>query len=106
SSAAGTDIKGGRGNKVSFVLGDARSLPFVSENFDAVISIKLLSHFKETEPYLSEMSRVLKPKGQLILDAPHPLAASAVRVLRNPSIQSYLDYFHPFSEIARVFRKH
>lgn len=52
---------------VSLRWGDARSLPFESEMFDAVVSSFVLPHFPENEKLgvLREMVRVLKPGGRL-----------------------------------------
>src|SRR6266699_339564 len=57
-----------RSRQVSYLVGDGASLPFSSRSFDAVISVKLLSHFSEIDPFISEMSRVLKTGGRLITD--------------------------------------
>ena len=49
------------------VLGDISDLPFHDGSFDAVINIQVLEHLKEPGIGISEMARVLKPGGQLIL---------------------------------------
>jgi len=95
-----------RSRQVSYLVGDGASLPFSSRSFDAVISVKLLSHFSEIDPFISEMSRVLKTGGRLITDVPYPLAELYQRFVRNPSIQSSEDHFHTIPEIERVFKKH
>jgi SAM-dependent methyltransferase len=49
------------------VQGDVCELPFADGVFDAVVNIQVLEHIKEPHLCVSEMARVLKPGGQLIL---------------------------------------
>ena len=64
---------------VRFLEGDATALPFPSDAFDVVTTARTLHHVERPEIVLSEMSRVLKPGGtMLVVDqlAPNdPLAA-------------------------------
>jgi SAM-dependent methyltransferase len=58
------------------ICADARNLPFQDATFDAVVSTSTLDHFKvEREIYagLSEICRVLKPDGALLLTLDNPL---------------------------------
>jgi 2-polyprenyl-3-methyl-5-hydroxy-6-metoxy-1,4-benzoquinol methylase len=48
-----------------FQVGDALDLPFVSEQFDAVISFGSMEHTNNENSFLSEVNRVLKP-GKLV----------------------------------------
>lgn len=90
---------------ITFVMGDAASLPFSAAMFDVLISVKLLSHCRDIHPYISEMARVLKPGGLLILDVPHRLAGVYGRFGPGLPIQSYTDYVHPLSEIEESLRR-
>lgn len=49
------------------VLGDSSSLPFSNESFDTVICTDAIHHFKNPEKSISEMVRVLKSDGKLII---------------------------------------
>jgi ubiquinone/menaquinone biosynthesis C-methylase UbiE len=64
---------------VRFLEGDALELKFPSDSFDIVSTARTLHHIERPERVLSEMSRVLKPGGtMLVVDqlAPNdPLAA-------------------------------
>ena len=52
------------------VLYEGRSLPFEDASFDTVLSIQVLEHTAEPQALLEEMSRVLRPDGLMILNAP------------------------------------
>lgn len=51
-----------------FVAGDAEKLPFGNNQFDIVLSFGLLEHFDSPKVAISEMVRVLKPKGLFFAD--------------------------------------
>jgi len=92
--------------KVPMALGSGSSLPFANATFDVVIAVKVLSHFEDIDPFVAEMSRVLRPGGRVILDVPHQLASVYERFIRRGSIQSCRDYFHAVTEIRSEFKRH
>jgi SAM-dependent methyltransferase len=55
---------------VSVVNGDAFTLPFKSSAIDCVLSIYNLEHLRDLSKSLSEIHRVLKPTGELIVGLP------------------------------------
>jgi ubiquinone/menaquinone biosynthesis C-methylase UbiE len=61
---------------VSFVVGNARSLPYPDEHFDLLVSVMFLylgwSH-EDRVVFMNEMRRVLKPGGLLVLEVLNPL---------------------------------
>ena len=67
----GFDIsqESGRNLAKPFVCGVAEALPFADQSFDVVMSFAVLEHLVCPETALTEMSRVLKKGGQMILDA-------------------------------------
>jgi len=48
----------------------AKRLPFADASFDTVLSFQVFEHVTDTDHYLSEIRRVLAPKGQLVLVTP------------------------------------
>lgn len=50
-----------------FVEIDGQSLPFPDEHFDIVCSMGVLHHISDPNPMVSEMFRVMKPGGRLIV---------------------------------------
>lgn len=58
---------GGDAATLSYVLGDATSLPFTSDTADAICCFAALHMFPDPLGSLDEMARVLKPGGRLAL---------------------------------------
>ncbi len=50
-----------------FVVGDAENLPFGDSAFDAVLCSNSFHHYPHPERFFSEVARVLRPGGRLIL---------------------------------------
>ena len=75
--ATGIDVSEGRlqqareknreNSRVRFVCGDAQSMEFRSNSFDLVYCRMLLQYLKEKERAVSEMARVCKPGGTVLL---------------------------------------
>lgn len=53
-------------------VADVYSLPFRDESFSTVFSNSVIEHIPDLDKALSEMSRILKKDGQLILTVPSP----------------------------------
>jgi len=56
-----------RGAQVDFLQGDARQLPFQDASFDGIISVSALEFVPNLSSALSELHRVLKPGGKLVV---------------------------------------
>jgi ubiquinone/menaquinone biosynthesis C-methylase UbiE len=92
---------------VSFRIGDAQDLPFERESFDVVVCRLALHHMQEPGRVVSEMSRVCKVRGTVLVE---DIFASEHREraeyqdrwekLRDPSHVHVL----PLSEHLRLFR--
>lgn len=52
---------------LQFIQYDAGALPFEDNSFDAAMAISSMHHTADPEFYLSEMKRVVKPEGSIIL---------------------------------------
>ena len=55
------------GDRLSFQVGDAHSLDFPDASFDLVIAHTLISHVTEPALVLSEMARVVRPNGTVVI---------------------------------------
>ncbi len=54
-------------SNIEFRLADAESIPYPAESFEAVMCTNSFHHYSDPLQALSEMRRVLKPKGELLL---------------------------------------
>jgi ubiquinone/menaquinone biosynthesis C-methylase UbiE len=54
-------------SNVEFKVGDAESIPYADESFDAVMCTNSFHHYSAPVRALSEMRRVLKPGGRLVI---------------------------------------
>ena len=57
-------------DNLRFVQGDARALPLADSSVDMVVSFETIEHFDGQEAFLSEIRRVLRPLGRLIVSTP------------------------------------
>lgn len=88
--------KAGYADKVTFEYGSALEMPYEDESFDVVTCAYGVRNFSDLERGLSEMYRVLKPGGQvMILEFSYPT---------NPLIKACYDlYFtHIMPRVGRV----
>ncbi len=56
-----------------YLVAGAEALPVDDESVDAAIICLVLEHIDDPEPVMSEISRVLRPGGRLVLFLNHPL---------------------------------
>ncbi len=56
---------------IQYLRADCHSLPFASRTFDVVTSFELIEHLPNANSYLSEVGRVLKPSGLLLISTPN-----------------------------------
>lgn len=54
----------------SIVQGDARKMPFEDAAFETVMSVSVLEHIPNVQPFFAEARRVLKPGGTLVISMP------------------------------------
>ena len=64
------------------VAGDlTATLPFESDFFDVVFSGETMEHLIDTDRYLSEINRVLKPGGTLLLTVPNVRSIASIAMM-------------------------
>jgi ubiquinone/menaquinone biosynthesis C-methylase UbiE len=69
-------VSAGLGDRVRFVLGDAAALPFDDWTFDVAASTLSLHHWVEPGSVFSEIARVLRPGGIVLIYDLRPFAYS------------------------------
>ena len=76
-------------SKITFMQCDAESIPLEDRSFDAVVGIDLLLHLPDPKKAVAEWSRLLKNKGQLIIDfVPlNPISAFFGLTLIDPTLK-------------------
>lgn len=95
-------------NNMIFVKGYAEELPFLNENFNIVFSRLAFHHFTDTNTVFSEMVRVLRPGGKLVLidmeaaDEELRNTEDEIETLRDPSHVKNLS----MSEMLNLFAMH
>jgi ubiquinone/menaquinone biosynthesis C-methylase UbiE len=65
------DAKRWNNNKLKYAVCDALDLPFKTESFDVVCSSELIEHVLDAKQALSEMTRVVKKGGRIIIAGPN-----------------------------------
>jgi ubiquinone/menaquinone biosynthesis C-methylase UbiE len=91
---------------VRFQLGDAEHLPFAEQEFDIVVSRFALHHCEDPQHVLTEMARVCRVQGMIVIEdlvvSEHPARAAyqnRFEQLRDPSHTRAL----PISEFLALF---
>lgn len=69
---------------LSFVAGSAAELPFPDATFDLVVSFETIEHHDRHEEMISEIHRVLRPGGLLIISSPNKQYYSIESGYQNP----------------------
>ena len=75
-----SSIKQMVGSKV--VQLDGQQTQFEANTFDLVVIIDFLEHIHTDKDFVSELSRIMKPDAQLIVNVPHDKPNSLIRKLR------------------------
>jgi 2-polyprenyl-6-hydroxyphenyl methylase/3-demethylubiquinone-9 3-methyltransferase len=63
-------------DRLTFLVAEARRLPFGDGEFDTVVMGELLEHLIDPAPVLDEAARVLRPEGRLVVTTPYGLFPS------------------------------
>lgn len=62
---------------LNYHVGSVYELPFEDDSFDAAVSTEVIEHLEDRDTFLSELKRVVKPGGTIIVTTP-------IRLTRNP----------------------
>ena len=77
--------------------------PFGDAAFDVVWAGEVIEHVADTDAWLSEVHRVLRPGGRLVLSTPgHPLA---LRLRLALSGRAFAAHFHPLGDHLRFYTR-
>ena len=97
--------------KLSFRAGSIEKLPFEDQSFDAVVSYETIEHVdgEIQKQFLSEIRRVLKPDGLLIMSTPNKAVYTDLVKGQNQFhvkefyVKEYQDFLHGFFKEIEMF---
>jgi SAM-dependent methyltransferase len=95
----------------SFVLANARMLPFAAESVTGVFSYSVLQHFTKENMTLSlaEIKRVLKPGGRSLVQMPNRRALRSLLVLASRGFSEGSEFdvrYYSIGELLQLFSQH
>lgn len=88
------------GDNAAVMLADGLGLPFADESFDVVTSFETLEHLHERGEFLSELRRMLKTGGTLLLSTPN--ANYSMPVNGKPSNPFHIHEYEPNELLAEL----
>ncbi|TGY90310.1 glycosyltransferase [Marinicauda algicola] len=88
---------------VSFRRGSAEAIPAGDNSFDCVVSFETIEHIEAHDQFLTEIRRVLKPGGLLIMSSPDKVIYNAAQPEPNPYHLKELTEHEFRSLLARYF---
>lgn len=83
---------------IKIIKATAYKLPFKNNSFDIVISTEVIEHLKIPTKMLSEIKRVLKPKGKAIITTP-------IKLFEKPEDPLHVQEFTT-SQLQKLLKKH
>jgi len=96
------------GSKCEFRIASAYKIPYERNKFDLVVCNLVLSHLKNLNKAMTEISRVLKVKGFLVISDISPEAiryGARTNFLQNDREYKIANYYHSLEEIFSTFKK-
>jgi len=110
--AFGVDLKGYDEEGLSVVASDLNDgIPFPADRFDVVVASQIIEHLRNTDGFLKEIKRVLKPTGYAVISTPNLAAWHNILHLllgKQPPVATVSDDMFPENEAhghLRVFTK-
>ncbi|KKU81366.1 MAG: hypothetical protein UY10_C0059G0002 [Microgenomates group bacterium GW2011_GWA2_47_8] len=83
-----------------FVSND-QHIPFPNNSFDIILALDVLEHIYDTKTVFTELARVLKPNGMLIITVPYNGKLKLILA----TLVAFDGYFNPYSPHIRFFNK-
>jgi ubiquinone/menaquinone biosynthesis C-methylase UbiE len=74
--------------------GDVYNLPFQKRSFDCALFLEVIEHLSQPDLAVSEIHRILKPKGKLILIFPNDKIFKAARIMMGKFKEAFYNPGH------------
>ncbi len=87
---------------LNYIQHDVLNLPFDDHTFDLIVSLETIEHVDNSEKFLREIKRVLKPGGTIILSCPNDNYYYEKDNLINPFHKKAYNFFE-FKEMAERY---
>jgi O-antigen biosynthesis protein len=94
-----------RRRNLDFKVGSATAIPLAESLLDLVVSFETLEHLEDHERMLSEVKRVLKPEGRIVISTPDKKHYSDIPDYDNPFHMKEL-YLEEFRQLLEAHFKH
>jgi len=95
-------------NRCEFKLASLYKIPYQKNSFDIVVSNLVLSHIKNLDKVVNEMTRVLKPNGVMVISDMHPFAmvlGAGTSYVQDKKAYRIKNYIHMFEDFIKVLNK-
>ena len=89
--------------KIEFMQQDARQLEFLKNSFDIVLSAVMLHHLPQIDPVLTEMYRVCRPDGLIIISDLNDKGKNIIQTLLQQEGKHHVDMGWKMDEIKKWF---
>lgn len=84
-------------DNIEFVVGSAMDIPFPDNSFDTISAFEVFEHLDDWRKFLSEIKRVLKPRGVVYISTPN-------KTLYSPGTKKPINPHHVFEMTIPEFR--
>jgi len=91
--------------KIEFVQGDAKKLDFPDKSFDAVMSVNMIHHLPQPELVLSEMIRVCRDHGRIILADINDAGQEILQRVHHEEGKNHLRLGWPMADVLGWFNR-
>jgi 2-polyprenyl-3-methyl-5-hydroxy-6-metoxy-1,4-benzoquinol methylase len=93
------------GNKIVFDICDAQAMKYPDNYFDLVVCTEVLEHVSDLKNTISEIARVVKPHGQVIVTTPNYLNITGI-IKKIKDMKVGREYWEPWGCHADGFERH
>jgi ubiquinone/menaquinone biosynthesis C-methylase UbiE len=86
-----------RSDQVRFAVGDAARLPVADAEYDVFLSLETIEHLEDDSAFLSEVVRVLQPRGMFLCSTPNRALTNPGTTIRDRPFNPHhvREYTHP-----------